>query len=47
MQHGAATVHAGIHGCYTGCCRLRHDYIQVAPRLRPGVTLHYKTRVKT
>ena len=30
-----------------GNCRLRHAYMPVAPRLRPGVTLHYNTRIKT
>ena len=54
MQHGGATVHAGIPRCYPGClrccpgnCRLRHGYMPVGPRLRPGVSLHYKTRIKT
>ena len=49
VQHGKATVHAGIPRCYPGClrwcpgnCRLRHGYMPVAPRLRPGVTLDKK-----
>ena len=25
----------------------RHGYMPVGPRLRPGVTLHYKFRMKT
>ena len=25
----------------------RHGYMPVGPRLRPGVTLHYKFRIKT
>ena len=34
-------------GCATVTCRLRHGYMPVGPRLRPGATLHCKTRVKT
>ena len=26
---------------------VRHGYMPVGPRLRPGVTLHYKFRIKT
>ena len=54
VQHGGATVHAGIPPCCPGCLRycpgnslLRHGYMPVAPLLRPGATLHYKTRIKT
>ena len=53
MQHGGATVRAGIPRCYPGClrwcpgnCHLRHGNMPVGPRSRPGATLHYKTRIK-
>ena len=54
VQHGGASVHAGIPRCYPGClrwcpgnCPLCHGYMSVAPLLRPGGTLHYKNRIKT
>ena len=53
MQHGGATVHAGIPRRYPGVygdapvTAGRHGYMPVGPRLRPGVTLHYKFRIKT
>ena len=36
-----------VYGDVPGNCRLRHGYMPVGPRLRPGVTIHYKTRIKT
>ena len=36
-----------VYGDVPGNCRLRHGYMPVAPRLGPGVTIHYKTRIKT